>query len=182
MKKFAIKNFALAITLLLLTSCSGGGTSAPSEDAFISGNGSILQISPEKRGVAPTLSGKTLDGTFTQSAGKVTIVNVWASWCSPCRAEAPTLQALSTTFPNVQFVGILTRDNQVTARAFVKRFKIAYPTLVDDALLVAFPGVTPNAIPTTLVLDKQNRVAARISGEALYTDLKRIINQVSAEQ
>lgn len=70
MKKFAIKYFALAITLLLLTSCSGGGTSAPSEDAFISGNGSILQISPEKRGVVPTLSGKTLDGTFTQSAGK----------------------------------------------------------------------------------------------------------------
>ena len=182
MNKFAIKNFALAIILLLLTSCSGGGLSAPNEDAFISGNGSILQISPDKRENVPTLSGKTLDGTFTQLAGKVTIVNVWASWCSPCRSEAPTLQALATTFPTIQFVGILTRDNQVAARAFVKRFKIAYPTMVDDALLVAFPGVTPNAIPTTLILDKRNRVAARISGEALYTDLKRIINQVAAEQ
>mgnify|MGYP003352214611 FL=1 len=89
---------------------------------------------------------------------------------------------MATTFPDVQFVGILTRDNQVAAKAFVKRFKITYPTLVDDALLVAFPGVTPNAIPTTLILDKRNRVAARISGEALYTDLKRIINQVTAEQ
>ena len=177
-----MKKFALIAAMLFLTSCSGGGTSAPNEDAFISGNGSILQISPANREVVPNLSGKTLDGTFTQSSGTITIINVWASWCSPCRAEAPTLQALATTFPNVQFVGILTRDNQVAAKAFVKRFKITYPTLVDDALLVAFPGVTPNAIPTTLILDKRNRVAARISGEALYTDLKRIINQVAAEQ
>jgi len=177
-----MKKFALVVVMLFLTSCSGGGTSAPNEDAFTSGNGSILQISPANREVVPRLSGKTLDGTFTQSAGVITIVNVWASWCSPCRAEAPTLQALATTFPNVQFVGILTRDNQVAAKAFVKRFKITYPTLVDDALLVAFLGVTPNAIPTTLILDKRNRVAARISGEALYTDLKRIINQVAAEQ
>jgi hypothetical protein len=145
-----MKKFALIAAMLFLTSCSGGGTSAPNEDAFISGNGSILQISPANREVVPNLSGKTLDGTFTQSSGTITIINVWASWCS--------------------------------AKAFVKRFKITYPTLVDDALLVAFPGVTPNAIPTTLILDKRNRVAARISGEALYTDLKRIINQVAAEQ
>lgn len=178
-----IKKILISILLALtVTSCSGGGTSSPNEDAFISGNGSILQIAKAKRTDAPTISGKTLNGDFTSSSGKVKVVNVWASWCSPCRAEAPTLQALAELFPDVQFVGILTRDNQKAAQAFVNRFNITYPTLIDDAILVKFTSVTPNAIPTTLVIDKKNRIAARISGEALYTDLKRIIKEVSAEQ
>ncbi len=176
------KLLIVSCVALVLTSCSGGGTSSPNEDAFVSGNGTIMQISSAQRIVAPPLSGKTLTGNFTDSSGKVKVINVWASWCSPCRAEAPTLQALAEYFPDVQFLGILTRDNQTAARAFIKRFNITYPTLIDDAILVEFKGVTPNAIPTTIIVDKKNRIAARISGEALYTDVKRIINEVRSEQ
>ena len=110
------------------------------------------------------------------------MINVWASWCSPCRAEAPALESLAQKYPEIQFVGILTRDNLSSARAFVKRFAISYPTLTDDAILVKFRGqLSPNAIPTTLVLDKQNRIAARISGEITVLALENIIKKLLAE-
>ena len=77
---------------------------------------------------------------------------------------------------------LLTRDNLSSARAFVKRFAISYPTLTDDAILVKFRGqLSPNAIPTTLVLDKQNRIAARISGEITVLALENIIKKLLAE-
>lgn len=181
MKKTPQLLITLVVTSLLLTGCGGSGSPAMSDTAYISGNGSVLEISQNKREVTPFLAGKTLTGEFTQTPGKVTVVNVWASWCTPCRAEAPTLQALSEKFPEIQFVGILTEDNETAARAFVKRFKITFPTLVDDSVLVKFAGATPNAIPTTLVIDKHNRIAVRISGEVLYTDLKRILTGISKE-
>ena len=91
------------------------------------------------------------------------MLNVWASWCSPCRAEAPALEELSKANPEVQFLGVLTRDSLVAARAFVERFNITYPSLIDDALLLKFHGqLTPNAIPTTLIIDAQGNVAVII--------------------
>lgn len=152
--------------MLLLTGCGGGNTAVGSR-SFISGNGTVTFKSPESRKPAPEISGVTLDGgRYLAPKGRVSVLNVWASWCAPCRAEAPALAAISQAFPEVNFVGILTRDNQSTARAFVKRFKLSYPTLVDDSILLGFQGsLAANAIPTTIVLDKQGRVAGRISGE-----------------
>ena len=110
------------------------------------------------------------------------MVNVWASWCSPCRAEAPALEVLANRYPEAQFIGILTRDNLSSANAFVKRFGISYPTLTDDAILLKFRGeLSPNAIPTTLVLDKENRIAARISGEITVLALENLIKKLLAE-
>lgn len=167
---------------VLLTSCGGGGTST-SQESFVAGNGSVTFINPDKRVEAPTLSGMTLSGTnYKFNVGQVAVVNVWASWCSPCRAEAPTLAALAKKYSDVAFIGILTRDNPATAEAFQRRFALPYPTLIDDALLIGFKGsLQANAIPSTVVIDKKGRVAARISGEITVASLTDLIERVSAE-
>lgn len=180
--KPGIKTVALVATALLLTSCGGGGTSS-SQESFVSGNGAVTFIKPEKRVEAPALSGMTLSGTnYTYSVGKVAVVNVWASWCSPCRAEAPTLVALANKYSDVAFIGILTRDNPATAEAFQRRFSLPYPTLIDDSLLIGFKGSLPaNAIPSTVIIDKAGRVAARISGVVTVASLSDLIERVSRE-
>lgn len=172
----------IAITVLILTSCGGGGVSS-SQESFVSGNGSTVFMNPDKRIQAPAMSGMTLSGkTYTYSVGKVTVVNVWASWCSPCRAEAPTLVALAKKYSDVTFIGILTRDNVASAKAFERRFAIPYPTLTDDSILIGFKGsLSANAIPTTVVIDRNGMVAARISGQVTVAGLTNLIEQVSAE-
>ena len=115
--------------------------------------------------------------------GGIVVVNVWASWCAPCRAEAPTLSALADKYKSVFFVGVLTRDSEVAARAFQKRFNLPYPTLVDDSVLLGFRDtLSANAIPSTLVIDKKGRVAARISGQITVASLSDLIEKIHAEQ
>ena len=176
-----MKRALLLASILLLTSCSTGGLSSNSGKAFVSGNGSALLIKESARKAAPDLSGAKLGGgEFNYSVGKVTVVNVWASWCSPCRAEAPTLQEFATKNPDIQFVGILTRDNLSSAISFVNRFNLTYPTLIDDAVIASFRGSLPaNAIPTTLIIDSKGRVAARISGQVTVSVLRDLLEKVS---
>ncbi len=173
----------IGITATFLLTACGGGNSSVGSRSFISGNGAVTFKSPDTRKSAPDISGPTLDGGKYQiQKGQVTVINVWASWCAPCRAEAPALASLSQTFPKVSFVGILTRDNLPTAKAFVKRFNLPYPTLIDDAILLEFRGtLSANAIPTTIVVDKQGRVAGRISGQITVASLTDLIERVSAE-
>lgn len=172
----------IAITALILTSCGGGGASS-SQESFVSGDGSTVFMNPDKRIQAPAMSGRTLSGeNYIHSVGAVTVVNVWASWCSPCRAEAPTLVALAKKYSDVIFIGILTRDNVASAKAFERRFAIPYPTLTDDSILIGFKGsLSANAIPTTVVIDRNGMVAARISGQVTVAALTKLIEQVSAE-
>lgn len=173
--------FVALAALLLLTSCSSGGTSKANENAFVSGNGAAKFIDIKDRKVAPEVSGKLLDGTsLTLAKGKVTVINIWASWCSPCRAEAPVIENFAVKNPNIQFAGILTRDNQSAAQSFVKRFSLTYPNFIDDAIIASFRGsVLPNAIPTTLIIDTEGRVAARISGATTVALLKDLLEKVS---
>ncbi len=179
--KFGFKAVAFIAVSTILTAC-GGGTSS-SQESFVAGNGSVTFIDAAKRIQAPALSGMTLSGTnYNFTVGKVAVVNVWASWCSPCRAEAPTLVALSKKYSEVAFIGILTRDNPATAEAFQRRFALPYPTLIDDSLLIGFKGSLPaNAIPSTVVIDKEGKVAARISGEITVASLSDLVERVSAE-
>jgi thiol-disulfide isomerase/thioredoxin len=114
--------------------------------------------------------------------GKPIVLNVWASWCSPCRAEAPTLQKLSEKYPEVQFLGVLTRDNLTAARAFIDRFGLTFPSLRSDDVLLEFnDAMIANAIPTTLVIDKNGLIAARIGGEVTFTGLSGLIDEVLGE-
>jgi len=172
----------LPLMAVTLSSCGGGGSSF-AEESFVSGNGSVSYIKQSDRIAAPQLSGMSLTGkNYTFSGGQVAVVNVWASWCAPCRAEAPTLAALSEKYSDVAFIGILTRDNPATAEAFTRRFALPYPTLIDDSVLIGFRQSLPaNAIPSTVVIDKNGHVAARISGEVTVASLSELIEKVSSE-
>jgi len=178
-----MKKIALVIAaLVFLTGCSNGGASK-AQESFIAGSGAVTKIKASDRIAAPAISGMTLSGkNFTFTKGNVAVVNVWASWCSPCRAEEPTLSALSRKYSDVQFIGILTRDNPVNAEAFARKRSTPYPTLIDDSILIGFRKSLPaNAIPTTVVIDRQGRVAARISGAVTVASLSQLIEEVSAE-
>jgi thiol-disulfide isomerase/thioredoxin len=178
-----IRNFLIVpLMALALSSCGGGGSSL-AEESFVSGDGSVSYIKKSDRIPAPALAGMTLSGkNYTFNVGQVAVVNVWASWCAPCRAEAPTLAALSEKYTDVAFIGILTRDNPVNAEAFERRFALPYPTLIDDSVLIGFRKSLPaNAIPSTVLIDKRGDVAARISGEVTVTSLSELIEKVSAE-
>jgi len=176
------KTSLVLAALLLLTGCSNGGASK-AQESFIAGSGAVTKLKAGSRLDAPAISGMNLNGnTFTFTKGKVAVINVWASWCSPCRAEEPTLSALSRKYSDVQFIGILTRDNPVNAEAFARKRGTPYPTLIDDSILIGFRKSLPaNAIPTTVVIDRQGRVAARISGGVTVASLSQLIEEVSAE-
>ncbi len=171
---------ALSASALLLTGCGSGGLSKASENSFVSGSGAAVIIKEEKRQSAPAISGETLSGgSYSIDKSKVTVVNVWASWCAPCRAEAPIFQDFATKNPDISFVGILTRDNLSAARSFTERFKITFPTLIDDSLIIKFRGtLTPNAIPTTLIIDNKGRIAARISGATTVAGFRKVLEAV----
>lgn len=171
----------LTASVFLLTGCSSGGISTENQNAFITGDGVAIYVQPHDRKPAPIISGPTLEnGNLTLSKGHVTVLNVWASWCAPCRAEAPLLSDFAQTYKSkgVQFAGILTRDNDSSALAFVKRFKLSYPTFTDDSVLASFRNsLVPNAIPTTLVIDSNGYVAARVSGEVTVAILSNLIDR-----
>ena len=179
-----MKLTSVFLTLLLLTGCSGGGISAQNENSFVAGSGNAVFLKKSERKDAPNISGKTLtSGVKTLRTDQVTVINVWASWCAPCRAEAPLLQDFSIKYPQVQFAGILTRDNLSSAKAFYENFELTYPTFIDDALLIGFRGsIIPNAIPTTLIVDKNGKIAVRISGEATVATFKKLLDQVLADE
>jgi thiol-disulfide isomerase/thioredoxin len=156
---------------------------------FVSGDGTIERVALDKRSTPLTLSGTTLQGTpwkITDASHKVLVLNVWGQWCGPCVAEMPYLQQvwsqLSAAGKPVQFMGINDRDGVQTAQAFLRANKITYPSLQDDGgrTLLALRGKA-NTTPTTLVLDRQGRIAARVSGPVTAATLSGLVNDVLGE-
>ena len=172
-----------AILVLALTLSSCGNSTQVASKSYVAGNGTVTFIEPKDRKMGPTFSGTTLDGeNFELPHGGIVVVNVWASWCAPCRAEAPTLAALANKYKGVVFVGVMTRDSEVAARAFQNRFNLPYPTLVDDSVLLGFRDtLSANAIPSTILMDSKGRVAARISGELTVASLSDLIEKLHSE-
>ncbi|WP_330459190.1 TlpA family protein disulfide reductase [Streptomyces sp. NBC_00820] len=182
-----------AVAALTLSACGHGGTSGGGGNTnFVTGDNGIDTAPKGKRAAAPDLSGKSIDGKSLDVArykGKVVVVNVWGSWCSPCREEAPYFSKVAKAYQGkgVQFVGINTRDTSTTpALAFEKEHGISYPSLYDPTgkLMLRFKKGTlnPQLIPSTLIIDKDGKVAARALEALDDTGLKKMLDPVVAEK
>lgn len=166
--------------ILALSGCSTNqddGLSSQYRDGgtknYVSGDGTVTQVPPANRGDTISFDEVTSDGQPVRSAdlrGQVVVLNFWYAACPPCRAEAKHLNAVSERFMDrgVQFIGVNVRDAKGTAEAFERRFNVAYSSVLDNEtgrMQLALSGeVAPNAVPTTIVLDTNGRVAARIVG------------------
>ncbi|WP_232529086.1 TlpA family protein disulfide reductase [Mycetocola zhujimingii] len=168
----------LLASTLLLVGCSSDPLAEQyaegSNKGYIAGDGSVTEIAEADRGESITFSGVADTGEQIASAdfaGDVLVVNFWYAACAPCRAEAPLLQELSAEYDgkDAQFIGVNVYDQPDTALSFNDKYGITYPSIMDvqdGAVKLAFTGsVPPKAVPTTLVLDKEGRVAARILGQ-----------------
>ena len=177
---------AASASLLLLAGC---GAQAGSDGVgFEGGDGTVTIVPAERREPAPTLSGVALNGeevSTADHAGKIVVVNVWGSWCAPCRAEAPELvEAQRDLGDGVAFLGVNTRDLDVApAQAFERAFGLTYPSIFDPdgRLLLGFAQLPPKAIPSTVVIDAEGRVAARVLGTVDATTLSGIVSDVAAD-
>jgi thiol-disulfide isomerase/thioredoxin len=169
-----------AVALSAVAAC--GGSSAV-------GASGVREWAPGDRPAAPQLSGTTLAGAAYDTAadrGKVLVVNFWASWCPPCRDEAPALRQIyaDTKAKGVRFLGVDVRDERTQARTFTRAHGIGYPSLFDpssETVLAFRHPVLPTSPPTTLVIDRAGKVAAMFVGEARYTVLAPVVRRVAAE-
>lgn len=171
MRRLSRRLVALPAALLVLTGC--GGFSGGGSQGFISGDELITYLPVAQRQEVGAVSGTLLNGDSFNLAslrGKVVVINVWGSWCVPCRTEGPKLAAAARALApaGVAFVGINTQDQSPdNGLAFDRRFNIPYSSIYDfgGRTLLAFHGrLTPNSIPSTIVLDKQGRIAASVIG------------------
>ena len=192
----AVAGLAVTAVVVLLAGCGSSGAGTPVDTAggsgqnYVEGDVVVTRFAPGDREQAPVIKGTSLDGEpidVSSMKGDVVVLNLWASWCGPCRAEAPTLEAVyrETRGQGVRFVGLNTRDDLASAKAFQRAFKISYPSIVDESgsLQLAFGSlVSPVTIPWTIVLDRQQRVAAVIPGQTSFTALRRTVESVAAEQ
>ena len=189
---------AVAAVVLAATILAGCGSDplaeqyrAGSEKDYIAGDGTVETYAPDDRRSPDAFSGETDQGGALGSedlAGDVTVLNFWYASCPPCRAEAPDLQALADRFADdgVRFVGVNTRDEAGTAAAYAKTFGLTYPSILDyrsaEVQLAFSDSIPPNAVPTTLVLDREGRIAARILGQITEPSILRsIITDTVAE-
>ena len=184
----------VAGVVLAAAGCSDGQVQRSGDAAqigYIEGS-SVTTIPPAEREPAPDFGGPILgdDGaefTLSDARGEIVVLNVWGSWCPPCRKEAPALQAVHDEVADegVRFVGVNTRDpNTTDALRFEEEFGITYPSVVDTdgrRLLAFRETLPPNAIPTTLVIDRAGNLAVRVLGEVTETTLRGLIDDVLAE-
>jgi thiol-disulfide isomerase/thioredoxin len=182
---------AAAASVLALAACSGqsatadGPTTPQLETIDVGENG---LIAPADRPPAPALSGTTLDGERLDVAdyrGTVVVLNFWASWCPPCRAEAANLieVAEATKDEGVQFLGVNVKNAKEEALAFERKQGVPYPSLHDQpgVLLTRFRALVPQVPPTTLLLDREGRIAGRFIGGVTTRELLTPVRMLAAE-
>lgn len=184
----------LGSTVLALVGC----TSDPLAEQFrsgdnknyIAGDGTVTEFSETERPKPNPWSGETESGLQLSSdalLGNVSVINFWYAGCAPCRAEAPDLAKLYQDFKaqEVNFVGINVRDTAQTALAFDRRFGIEFPSVMDaqtGSVSLAFTGiVSPSAVPTTLVMNPEGEVTARILGRIEPGILKELVETALEE-
>ena len=183
------------LTATMLVGCSDDPNSVAAQaksgdqKGYVSGDGSYQTFAIADRGAPVDFSGTTLTGeswSLADRRGQVVVINVWASWCPPCVAEMPTLQKvwhdLQTAKAPVEFVGIDFRESAERGTALVTKAKVSYPSLTDESgvLILKLQGKAPT-VPTTLVLDREGRIAARIGGAVQESVLSGLVDDVAAE-
>lgn len=188
----------MAVAAGLLLAACGSAADTPPKGAEPRSGGTVQGGSPAgvtqypvgKRPDTPSVSGELIDGGTLDLAewrGEVVVINVWGSWCAPCRAEAPALQKVSeeTRSLGVRFVGFDTRDNDAAAQAFEKSYRIGYPSIRDSdgTLLLLFNGRIPvSAVPSTVLIDRDGKIAARMIGATSYATLSQLVRDLAAEK
>lgn len=186
-------SLGLGVAGFALTGCGSRDDLAEQAKAgddknYIAGDGSVNEYPPASRGSRVALEGQLFTGEKISAqdwAGKVVVLNFWYAACAPCRVEAPDLAALHTEFKDkgVLFYGVNVRDDAATAEAFERTFNVDYRSFDDSnggVLLAMAKYVPPRAVPTTLVLDTESRVSARILGISQKGTLKALITSALA--
>lgn len=187
---------ALAISALVLTTSACANDSLADQfrsgdnKNYIAGDGTVTEFAPGSRPKAASWSGVTESGeaiSSTQLDGVITVMNFWYAGCAPCRIEMPELIELQTEFlpEGVQFIGVNVRDSAETSLAFARRIDMNFPSVMDaktGSVVLGFTGVvTPQAVPTTLVIDAEGNVSARVLGRIdkgiLTTLVKTVIEE-----
>ena len=187
---------ALAISALVLTTSACANDSLADQfrsgdnKNYVAGDGTVTEFALGSRPKAASWSGTTESGeeiSSTQLEDVITVMNFWYAGCAPCRIEMPELIELQTEFlpEGVQFIGVNVRDSAETALAFARRIDMNFPSVMDaktGSVVLGFTGVvTPQAVPTTLVIDAQGNVSARVLGRIdkgiLATLVKTVIEE-----
>jgi thiol-disulfide isomerase/thioredoxin len=185
---------ALLAAAALLTGCTSGPDAVDvnngGEFRYVAATPAGEVIPEDDRASAPEFGGTLLNGddfSSTQLADQVAVLNFWGSWCPPCRVETPQFSEVSEEYGDagVQFLGIDVKEqDKQFADAFVADKGISFPSLFDPRgeVALAFRGLNPNAIPSTIVLDREYRVAAVYTGEVKQDDLRAVLDRVLAEE
>ncbi|TWE06895.1 TlpA family protein disulfide reductase [Rudaeicoccus suwonensis] len=196
MKRTALVAIALCVATFGLAACSSGSGESISQQAnkgddknYIAGDGTVVQLASSDRGKPVLLTGKLLDGQPWSSAdyaGKIIVVNAWGSWCPPCQAEMPQLEAAWKQFQkqgNIVMIGVDLNEGPQTAAAYLESVGVTYPSLQSDggkALLELQNKAT--ATPSTLVLDSQHRIAARVAGATTESTLLGLVQDAEGSK
>ena len=177
----------LLATALLLAACSSGDGGC--DERLPGVRPGLCPLPVEQREPAPVEPMPVLGSDevllLAELRGRVVVVNFWASWCGPCRVEQPDLNQAASGLPDqdVAFLGVNIEDREPNALAHVREFDVPYPHLFDptNAYASRFGGVGPRTIPTTVLIDVEGRVAARVFGLTTTTELTVLAEQLADE-
>lgn len=179
----------IAVFGAVLTVAGCGSPEAKPGSTTADAGAAITRLAPGDRKPAPELAGDDLAGnpiSLSEMKGKVVVVNIWGSWCPPCRKEQPVLSQVSIDLKpqGVEFLGIAVRENAATSKAYADAKRVPYPSISDSGgkLLIGFASSLPAiAIPTTYIIDKQGRVATRLLDVATQSTLTSLVTEIVEE-
>lgn len=190
-KRFGCAAVTVSVALVL-SACAGGADAVAANNGgqfrFVEATPTGELIGVDERGVAPDFGGTLLDGAdydSTALAGDVSVINFWGSWCGPCRVELPQLQKVydDVQAQGVSFLGVNVKDGDQQARAFVESTGITFPSIFDPRgeVTLAFRDFPPTAIPSTVLLDRDGRVAAVYVGAVSQDTLRPALDLLLTE-